>query len=420
MDLLEELEFRGLIYQVTNRNLLSELLNRDSITLYNGFDPTADSMTIGNLVPILLLRRFQLAGHHPIALIGGGTGLIGDPSGKNTERQLNTLETVAMWTEKFKNQLSIYLDFDVKSNPAQICNNYDWLSNLDLISFLRDVGKHFPINYMLAKESVSSRLEGGISFTEFTYMVLQSYDYLWLYENLDCTLQTGGSDQWGNITAGADLVRRSTGNMVFGLTCPLVTGSDGSKIGKTETGAIWLDANRTSPYQFYQYWLNVNDSDVVAFLKIFTFLTPNEILELEAEVKEKPWERIAQRMLAREVTELVHGNTLMQRAENISNALFYGNVAELTATEIEEGLNDVPTFAIQGDQEVKLVDLLARENISPSKRRAREDIKNGAISVNDRRFTDVSGALTKDNRIDGKYVVIRRGKSKYYLGVWGN
>jgi tyrosyl-tRNA synthetase len=237
---------------------------------------------------------------------------------------------------------------------------------------------------------------------------------------LDCTLQTGGSDQWGNITAGADLVRRSTGNMVFGLTCPLVTGSDGSKLGKTETGAIWLDANRTSPYQFYQYWLNVNDSDVVAFLKIFTFLTPNEILELEAEVKEKPWERIAQRMLAREVTELVHGNTLMQRAENISNALFYGNVAELTATEIEEGLNDVPTFAIQGDQEVKLVDLLARENISPSKRRAREDIKNGAISVNDRRFTDVSGALTKDNRIDGKYVVIRRGKSKYYLGVWGN
>jgi len=251
-------------------------------------------------------------------------------------------------------------------------------------------------------------------------MVLQSYDYFWLNQNMGCILQTGGSDQWGNITAGADLIRRSAGGSAFGLTCPLVTGSDGSKIGKTESGAVWLDANRTSPYQFYQYWLNTNDSDVTAFLKIFTFLTPNEILDLEDEVKEKPWERIAQRTLAREVTELVHGKRAMIRAENISNALFYGSVAELTAAEIEEGLNDVPTITLQGDQEVNMVDLLASASIAPSKRRAREDISNGAISVNDRRFTDVSGVLTKENRIGSKYVVIRRGKSKYYLVVWEN
>jgi tyrosyl-tRNA synthetase len=418
MDVIQDLEFRGLLYQVTDREALAKRLASGPITLYNGFDPTADSLTIGNLVVILLLRRFQLAGNHAIGVVGGGTGLIGDPSGKNSERQLNESEVVESWTAKVREQLSRFLDFDVKSNPARIVNNYDWLSKLGTVEFLRDVGKHFPVNYMLAKESVSSRLDAGISFTEFSYMIMQSYDFLWLNRNMDCELQTGGSDQWGNITAGVDLIRRTRGRSVFGLTAPLVTSADGSKLGKTELGAIWLDDQLTTPYQFYQYWMNTNDEDVIQYIKIFTFLSHTEIGELESEVGSKPWERVAQRTLAREATTLVHDKEAMNRAEHISQALFYGKVSDLSAKEIEEGLNDVPTHVIEGDNEIKLVDLLAEANISPSKRRAREDIANGAIYINDQRCSDLDKLVAPADRLQGSYIVIRRGKNKYHLVKW--
>ncbi len=418
MDVIQDLEFRGLLYQVTDRDALVRRLTDGPITLYNGFDPTADSLTIGNLVVILLLRRFQLAGNHPIGVVGGGTGLIGDPSGKSSERQLNESEVVEAWTAKVRDQLARFLDFDVKSNPARIVNNYDWLSELGTVEFLRDIGKHFPVNYMLAKESVNSRLDAGISFTEFSYMILQSYDYLWLNRNMGCELQTGGSDQWGNITAGVDLIRRIRGRSVFGLTSPLVTNADGSKLGKTELGAIWLDDQLTTPYQFYQYWINTSDDDVIQYIKIFTFLSHSEIKELESEVQSSPWERVAQRTLAREATTLVHDKQAMNRAENISRALFYGKVSDLTAKEIEEGLHDVPTHIIEGDKKRKLVDLLAEAKISPSKRRAREDIVNGAISINDQRCSDLDRLVIPADRQQGQYIVIRRGKSKYHLVKW--
>jgi tyrosyl-tRNA synthetase len=418
MDLLDDLEYRGLVYQVTDHDALAKRLNTGPITLYNGFDPTADSLTIGNLVTILILRRFQLAGHHPIAVAGGGTGLIGDPSGKNAERQLNTNDTVEEWTEKLKLQLGRFLDFGSGANPARIVNNYSWLKELDLISFLRDVGKYFPVNYMLAKESVSARLEGGISFTEFSYMVLQSYDFLWLRKNMDCELQTGGSDQWGNITAGADLIRRVMGEAAFGLTCPLITSADGTKLGKTEAGAIWLDADRTSPYELYQYFINVSDEDVANYLKVFTFLAPGEIRDLEVEVAESAAAREAQRKLAREVTSLVHGPDALLSAERISQALFYGNIRELTAPEIEQALNDVPSYTLQDTHEIGLVDLLARASIAPSKRRAREDITNGAITMNDERIVDTSKVLGPADRVAGKYIIVRRGKNKYHLVKW--
>ncbi|MGB3716023.1 MAG: tyrosine--tRNA ligase [Candidatus Promineifilaceae bacterium] len=418
MDVIQDLEFRGLLYQVTDREALVRRLAEGPITLYNGFDPTADSLTIGNLVVILLLRRFQLAGNHPIGVVGGGTGLIGDPSGKSSERQLNESEVVEAWTAKVRDQLARFLDFDVKSNPARIVNNYDWLSILGTVEFLRDVGKHFPVNYMLAKESVNSRLDAGISFTEFSYMIMQSYDYLWLNRNMGCELQTGGSDQWGNITAGVDLIRRSHGRSVFGLTSPLVTNADGSKLGKTVLGAIWLDDQLTTPYQFYQYWINTSDDDIIPYIKIFTFLSHSEIKDLESEVKSNPWERVAQRTLAEEATTLVHDKQAMNRAENISQALFYGKVSDLTAKEIEEGLHDVPTHVIEGDNKIKLVDLLAEAKISPSKRRAREDIVNGAISVNDQRCSDLDRLVIPADRLEGLYIVIRRGKSKYHLVKW--
>ncbi|MGD2049847.1 MAG: tyrosine--tRNA ligase [Chloroflexota bacterium] len=418
MNLLQDLEYRGLIYQLTDREGLGKRLESGPITLYIGFDPTADSLHIGNLLQILLLRRFQLEGHHPIAVVGGGTGLIGDPSGKQSERTLNPADVVVGWTRKIRHQLEQYLDFESNQNPARIVNNYDWLGQIDLIPFLRDIGKHFPISTMLAKDSVKSRLELGISYTEFSYMVLQAYDFLHLNQEFGCELQAGGSDQWGNITAGTDLIRRMTGNTAFGMTLPLITNSDGSKLGKTESGTTWIDAERTSAYQFYQFWINTDDQDVLPLLKYFTFLTQDELAELATSVEEKPWERVAQRTLAREVTTLVHGAEATARAERISQALFYGEVAKLEAAEIEQGLNDVPTHELHGIQEVKLADLLAEANISPSKRRAREDIQNGAITVNDVRYTDPAMTLSPSDRIAGKYFVIRRGKNKYFLIKW--
>lgn len=414
--LLNELLQRGLIYQNTDEDGLSKRLNQSPITLYCGFDPTADSLHIGSLLPILTLRRFQLAGHHPIALVGGGTGLIGDPSGKVNERTLNTQEIVSNWSDKLRSQLAHFLDFEHHANPARIVNNYDWLGKIDLIAFLRDIGKNFSLNTMLAKESVNARLEKGISFTEFSYMILQSYDFKQLYEQYQCELQIGGSDQWGNITSGSDLIRRTQDHVtsVYGLTLPLVTKSDGSKFGKTESGTIWLDADKTTPYAFYQFWLNTEDQDAGRFLRYFTFLPISEIEELEEKVRTVPEKREAQKQLASEVTRLVHGKEALERALQITDALFRGQFRKLSSSEIAEGFRDVPSTFIHS-KELSLVDLLIAAGTAKSKREAREFIKNGAITINDTRITDTQQNVSDLDPIDDTIFIIRRGKKKYFL-----
>ena len=413
MNIIPDLQFRGSIYQATDLNGLAERLAAGPLTLYNGFDPTAASLTVGNLVPILLLRRFQLAGHKVIALAGGGTGLIGDPSGKAEERQLNADDVVAAWTEQVKAQLSRFLEFD-GPNPAIAVNNYDWLSQLAAIDFMRDIGKHFPVSYMLAKDSVASRLEAGISYTEFSYMVLQAYDFLVLNREYGCELQTGGSDQWGNITAGTDLIRRRAGNRAFGLTCPLVTKADGTKFGKTEAGTVWLDSAKTSAYQFYQFWINAEDLKVVDYLKAYTFLEQDEILQLAETVRDQPERREAQRTLAAQVTTLVHGADAAHRAERISHALFYGAFQDLSEDEILEGFGDVPTHAM-GREELGLIDLLVAAGVSSSKRQARQDVQNGSIYINGERCTDLARSMRRPEGLHGKYWIVRRGKKKYTL-----
>lgn len=415
MDLLKDLQYRGLINQITDEEGLTKLLTEEKIKLYCGFDPTADSLHIGHLLPILMLRRFQLAGHHPIALVGGATGLIGDPSGKKAERTLNEKETVEGWVESIKNQLSRFLDFDRSENPAMMANNYDWTGQMDVITFLRDVGKNFGLNYMLAKDTVQSRLDAGISFTEFSYMILQSLDFLKLYETENCRLQIGGSDQWGNITAGLELIRKSKEDAkAFGLTIPLVTKADGTKFGKTEGNAVWLDPEKTTPYEFYQFWINTDDRDVVKYLKYFTFLSHEEIEELEKATAKQPEKRLAQKALAEDVTKLVHGEEALNQAIRISEALFSGNIKELNGAEIEQGFKDVPSYT-NTEAEIGLVDLLVAAKISPSKRQAREDIQNGAIYINGDRVTDVGYVLGNTDKIEGKFTIIRRGKKKYYL-----
>lgn len=418
VDILDDLKFRGYIFQMTDEATLRKRLAEEPITLYCGFDPTADSLHVGSLIPILGLRRFQDAGHCPIALVGGGTGLIGDPSGKKEERVLNTLEIVQAYTESQRKQLAKYLDFDNKTHPAQLVSNYTWLSELSAIELLRDVGKHFSMGYMLAKESVSSRLETGISFTEFSYMVLQAYDFAELNRMHNCELQIGGSDQWGNITAGIELVRRTMNKTVYGLTFPLLAKSDGSKFGKSESGTIWLDPAKTSPYQFYQFWMNIDDQDVVKFLKLFTFLDHGHILELEKEVMERPEQRTAQRVLAEEVTTFIHDKDATDRAVRISEALFYGHVQKLSAQEIEEGFSDVPTHTLMGVSEMGLIDLLVDAKIAPSKRQARDDVKNGAIYINGERCVDHERVLKPADGLEGKYLVMRRGKRNYSLVKW--
>ena len=413
MNIIPDLQFRGLIYQATDLDSLAKRLAAGPLTLYNGFDPTADSLTVGNLVPILLLRRFQLAGHKVIALAGGGTGLIGDPSGKAEERQLNADDVVAAWTEQVKAQLSRVLEFD-GPNPAIAVNNYDWLSQLAAIDFMRDVGKHFPVSYMLAKDSVASRLEAGISYTEFSYMVLQAYDFWVLNREYGCELQTGGSDQWGNITAGTDLIRRRAGNRAFGLTCPLVTKADGTKFGKTEAGTIWLDAAKTSAYQFYQFWINAEDLKVVDYLKTYTFLEQDAILQLAETVRDRPERREAQRTLAAQVTTLVHGADAAYRAERIPHALFYGAFQDLSEDEILEGFGDVPTHAMDRE-ELGLIDLLVAAGVSSSKRQARQDVQNGSIYINGERCTDLARSMRRPEGLHGKYWIVRRGKKKYTL-----
>ncbi|MCY3871353.1 MAG: tyrosine--tRNA ligase [Gemmatimonadetes bacterium] len=418
MDVLDDLAFRGYIFQMTDEDKLRRRLAEGQMTLYCGFDPTADSLHAGSLVPIMGLRRFQDAGHKPIALVGGGTGLIGDPSGKAEERQLNSLEVVQAYTECQRAQLEKYLDFETRDNPALMVSNYTWLSELRTIEFLRDVGKHFSMGYMLGKESVSSRLSTGISFTEFSYMVLQAYDFMELNRKYGCELQIGGSDQWGNITAGIELCRRMLNKTVYGLTFPLLEKSDGTKFGKTETGTLWLDPEKTSPYQFYQFWVNAADRDVVKFLKLFTFLSRERIEELEREVEARPEKREAQRVLAEEVTTFIHGAGAKDRAVHISEALFYGNLRDLNEQEIAEGFSDVPSYALKGVDEVGLIDLLVDARISSSRRQAREDIRTGAIYINGERCTDVSHVLKPSERLAGKYLVMRRGKRRYFLVRW--
>jgi len=413
MNVLQELQYRGLIQQLTDEEGLSEKLSKERVVLYAGFDPTADSLHIGHLLPILCLKRFQMAGHSPIALVGGGTGMIGDPSGRSTERSLNTQEVVEEWTGKLRNQLSRFLDFDSSDNPARMANNYNWLSDLNIISFLRDVGKYFSVNYMLAKDSVDSRLANGISFTEFTYMILQAYDFYRMNIDINCSLQVGGSDQWGNITAGLDLIGKTTGNKAFGLTMPLVTKSDGTKFGKTAGGAVWLDPDKTSPYQFYQFWINTHDNDVVKFLKYFTFLQPEDICKLEEQVQASPEKREAQRVLAKEVTELVHGKEAAASAIKISEVLFSGNVDILTGREIEDAFQDVPSAELTG--ETALIDLLLAVKAAPSKRQAKQDIESGAVSLNGSKVTELDKVIRPTDGLEGKYIVIRRGKRNYFL-----
>ncbi|GFN31969.1 tyrosine--tRNA ligase [Paenibacillus xylaniclasticus] len=414
-NLLEDLEYRGLVQQFTNRDALAEKLSKEPIVLYCGFDPTADSLHIGSLLPILMLRRFQLAGHRPIALVGGGTGLIGDPSGRSTERSLNTADTVAQWTESLKRQLSRFLDFNEDGSGAKLVSNYDWLSSLDTISFLRDVGKYFTVNYMLAKDSVDSRLANGISFTEFSYMILQAYDFYKLQQEQGCSLQIGGSDQWGNITAGLDLIGKLGGGEAYGMTMPLVTKSDGKKFGKSESGAIWLDSTKTSVYTFYQFWINTDDNDVIKFLKYFTFLDRARIEELEVELRERPEKRAAQRELAREVTRLVHGDEAVASAERITEALFSGDVTKLSEAELVEALAGMPTVEQAAGEEPLLIDLLLAAKAAPSKRQARQDIESGAVYVNGEKTTSLEAIVSKEQRLHGKYVVLRRGKKNYYL-----
>ena len=413
MDLLTDLEFRGQIYQNTDSEGLAKRLAEGPITAYCGFDPTADSMTVGNLATIMLLCRVQRSGHRAIALVGGGTGLIGDPSGKSEERSLNTGDTVAEWSDNVRGELERFLDFD-GSNPALVVNNYDWLGDIQMIEFMRDVGKHFPISYMLAKDSVDSRLQSGISYTEFSYMVLQAYDFLKLNEAYDCQLQIGGSDQWGNITAGIDLIRRSNGNKTYGLTGPLVTKADGTKFGKSEGGAVWLDAAKTSPYEFWQFWINAEDQKVIDYLKVFTFLEHDAIRQLEESVQNAPEKREAQRTLADEVTALVHSKESAQQAERISHALFYGEFGALGEDEILQGFHDVPTHSMETES-LPLVDLLVEAKVCSSKREARQDVQNGAIYINGDRCTELDRTLGTGDGLHGKYLIIRRGKKKYTL-----
>jgi tyrosyl-tRNA synthetase len=414
MDLLQDLQWRGIVYQQTDEEGIKDTLNKEKISLYCGVDPTADSMHIGHLLPFLTLRRFQEKGHRPIVLVGGATGLIGDPSGKSEERKLLTLETVQENVAGIKKQMAKIFNFEGE-NGAFMVNNYDWAGSMDIVTFLRDIGKHIGVNYMLAKDTIATRLETGISFTEFTYTILQAMDFNHLYEHHNCKLQIGGSDQWGNITSGLELIRKMQpeGAKAFGLTIPLVTKADGTKFGKTEGGAVWLDPERTTPYEFYQFWINTADADVVKYLKFFTFLTHEEIDQLEKAVQDEPHLRKAQKVLAEEMTRLIHGDDALGQAIKISAALFSGNVQELSATEIAQGFKDVPSYHFAGEE--SLVDLLVAANISPSKRQAREDITNGAVLINGEKITDSSYLLQESDRIEGRFTIVRRGKKKYFL-----
>ncbi|HDD7610170.1 TPA: tyrosine--tRNA ligase [Staphylococcus aureus] len=412
--LIEDLKWRGLIYQQTDEQGIEDLLNKEQVTLYCGADPTADSLHIGHLLPFLTLRRFQEHGHRPIVLIGGGTGMIGDPSGKSEERVLQTEEQVDKNIEGISKQMHNIFEFGT-DHGAVLVNNRDWLGQISLISFLRDYGKHVGVNYMLGKDSIQSRLEHGISYTEFTYTILQAIDFGHLNRELNCKIQVGGSDQWGNITSGIELMRRMYGQTdAYGLTIPLVTKSDGKKFGKSESGAVWLDAEKTSPYEFYQFWINQSDEDVIKFLKYFTFLGKEEVDRLEQSKNEAPHLREAQKTLAEEVTKFIHGEDALNDAIRISQALFSGDLKSLSAKELKDGFKDVPQVTLSNDT-TNIVEVLIETGISPSKRQAREDVNNGAIYINGERQQNVNYALAPEDKIDGEFTIIRRGKKKYFM-----
>jgi len=391
-------------------------------TLYCGFDPTADSLHVGHLVPLLALRRFQQFGHHPIAVAGGATGCIGDPSGKSTERPLLTKEQIRANLESIRPQLERLLDFESRNNPARLLDNADWTASVTYLDFLRDIGKHFSINQMLAKESVRARLEdreAGLSYTEFSYMLLQAYDFYVLCRDHQCELQIGGSDQWGNITAGIDLIRKKLGRTAYGLTLPLVTKADGTKFGKTESGSVWLDPNKTSPYRFYQFWINTDDRDVIRYLKYFTFLSQDEIGALEAEHQRNPGARTAHRALARAVTELVHGPTAAQEAVHASEVLFGGGLEGIPESTFREIMDEVPTLHLPrtelDGEGAPLVDLIVRAGLAPSKSQARKDIEGGGIYVNNVRENRIQRRVRADDLLFGRHLLLRKGRKHYVL-----
>jgi tyrosyl-tRNA synthetase len=417
MNIIDELEWRDAINQQTDEEGLKKLINQKKVGLYCGVDPTGDSMHIGHLIPFMILKRFQLAGHRPVIVIGGATGSIGDPSGKSEERVLQTSEQVQYNVNKLTYQMEKLFDAGKNEESIRMVNNLDWTKEISLLDFLRNIGKSFNVNTMLSKDIVASRLETGISFTEFTYQILQSIDFLHLYRHEDVQLQIGGADQWGNITAGLEYIRKQEGPEAeaYGLTIPLMLKADGTKFGKTAGGAIWLDPEKTTPYEFYQFWLNQDDRDVVKYLKYFTFLTKQEIEALGEKIAAEPHKREAQKTLAREMTLFVHGEQALMDAEKITAALFSGNVKELTADQIEEGFKNMPTFEAPKEEWNIVEWLVDVVGIEPSRRQAREDIKNGALSMNGDKVTDVEAIVKPENSFDERFILIRKGKKKYFL-----
>ena len=419
MNLYEEIQWRGMLYAETEG--VQEVLAKPHITAYIGFDPTAASLHVGSLLPIMGLVRLQRHGHTPIALAGGGTGMIGDPSGRTSERQLLTQEKLAENLAGIRGQLAHFLDFESKTNPALLLNNADWLTTISMVDFLRDTGKHFTVNYMLAKESVKQRYErgDGISFTEFSYMLLQAYDFLMLHDRHNCILQMGGSDQWGNIVAGTELIRKLRGEKGYGLVFPLVTTSAGVKFGKTEAGAVWLDPNLTSPFRFYQFWLNTDDRDVVKYLKFFTMLEPAEVAELEASLEAAPEKREAHRRLGEEVTRMVHGDYQLQRALQATRVLFGGEIAGMSARDVLDIFADVPSHDLPASsfegEGLALIEAVVACGIVPSKGAARRLIESGGIYVNNRRVADSQATLKHSELIEGQYLVLRKGAKDYHL-----
>jgi len=421
VSILEELNWRGLVADCTDTAELTKKIGAP-ITLYCGFDPTADSLHVGNLVPLLALRRFQMLGHHPIAVAGGATGSIGDPSGKTAERQLLTREILDHNIASVKVQLAKLLDFETKQNPARLMDNASWTAGISFLDFLRDIGKHFSVNQMVAKESVRSRMEDrevGISYTEFSYMLLQAFDFMVLNRDQNCELQIGGSDQWGNITAGIELTRKKLGKHVFGLTLPLITNTDGSKFGKTAAGAIWLDAKRTSVYEFYQFWINTADADVIRYLKYFTFLTAEEIAALEAKHTANPGAREAHCALAKAATDLIHGAHATAEAVRASEILFGGELSGVSEATFNDIVGEVPTKEIERAKlegaGIPLAELLVHAGLCPSKGQARKDIEGGGVNINNVREASAARAVTSADLLFGKHILLRKGKKNYVV-----
>ena len=411
-NLLEELKYRDLVYQQTDEEGIKKLLETESVSIYCGTDPTGDSLHVGHLLPFLTLKRFAKYGHKPVVLVGGGTGIIGDPSGRSEERQLQSLETIAENAKKLENQLRNIFGGD---ENIEFVNNGDWLGKMSMIEFLRDYGKLINVNYMLAKDSVSSRLENGLSFTEFSYTLLQGIDYAYLNEHHGVKMQLGGSDQWGNITTGLEIMRKLRGDVeAYGFTIPLMLKSDGTKFGKSTGGAVWLDPEKTTPYEFYQFWFNTADNDTISAIKKFTFLEKEEIEKLEESLAKEPHLRLAQKALAEELVKIVHGEVALESALNITKALFSGNIKELTLDELKVAVKGMPKAQLR-KEDINIVDFLVESGVVTSKRQAREDVNNGAISINGDKVTDLAFTIDNSSRLEDSFTVVRRGKKNYKL-----